>query len=406
MLYLCYIFLLGIKLGRRPKVDSDAFQHGFYPPTDGDYPPPGFWAAMEHPPHPMFKTEPVFSESDEPRERLMYGDVGNYAMKPEPYATCGQTPAGHYGQDMYGVNDNGQVNGHLSESNWTKSDRHLSMYPHPHMPPEMYAIRQHHSQGTQAQKWTSELSPTTSGSGSEDNWDGGVLHNRGIPSSVSLTLPEVQSGAAAAMAYANLYRGKNDAIATDKKENAFKCKDELAVHQDACKSNNNSTSYTELVPRKTENKTEISSADFSNCDQSVNLYQKTDQSVALYHQEPKSHTLHSPTRGGTGSTSPHHHTSTGIDSNGVWLDPSTPPRPTKRRSPTPTSESHGSKSRKLTSQSQSKNTDDEGSIQTCTTEHVQLIQELIDNYVPLEGVVIYQWETYQQGYGEVCSQTT
>ena len=341
---------------------------------------------MDHP-HP-FKTEPVFADSDDQRERLVYGDMSgvNYAMKPEPYTTCGQPPNGlHYGQEGYTGHHDGQ-NGHLNDPNY-KSDRHVPIYHHPSgcgVPPEMYTEQpqSHHTQGAQLQQsWRSELSPTASTSGSEDNWDGSaVMHNR-APSSVSLTLPEVQSGAATAMAYANLYRGKNDAT-----ERESKCKAEGAIqngHLDTSRSN--SISYTELVPRKGQ--TGLQDAQNSNS-----------QSVSIY-QDLKSKTRHSPSRPRTGSVSPHQMRTDSEDKGSphiTWLESAASLGSGKRKS-AEQSVDVGGKIRKMSS---SPGDGNHGNALR-KSEQLRLVQELVDNFLPLEKVVTYQWQAYQQSYGEV-----
>ncbi len=361
-------------MGRRPKVDSDAFQHGFYPPGDMDYHTHAYWAhaSMEHP-H-GFKSEPIYSESGDEmgRDRVVYGEVGglNYAMKPEPFCHGHQQVNGRYGQEEFA---DGQHSHHRPQ------DGRLAIYQHHPpvcMPPEAYTelSQSHHPQGAQIQQqWSSELSPTASASGSEDNWDSTSspvgIHR--APSSVSSTLPEVQSGAAAALVYANLYRGKIDADenATSNNHN------EGAVNNTQLDSPKlNSRSYTELVPRKAD---------------SPHMQCSRSQSVTMYHQELKSRHLHSPTQGGAGSVSPHH-TKTSEGRNSPW-ESSTSPGCTKRKLAEKMGDNVGGKSQRMMGREQ----------KLCKSEQLRLVQELMDNFLPLEKVVTYQWQAYLQSYGEV-----
>ncbi|XP_072013743.1 LOW QUALITY PROTEIN: uncharacterized protein [Amphiura filiformis] len=363
----------GIKLGRRPKVDSDVFQHGFYPPGDMDYHTHAYWthASMEHPNG--FKAEPIYSElGDEmTRERLIYtGRLGmNYAMKPEPYCH-GQQVNGHYGQEGYGDGQNGH---HHSP------DGRLAIYQHHTpgcMPSEMYAeqSQSHHPQGAQLQQWSSELSPTASASGSEDNWDAGSpggLHSNRAAASVSLTLPEVQSGAAAAMAYANLYRGRNDGDEKAMMNNHS----EGAAHNGQLESTKtNLVSYTELVPRKAD---------------SPNTQCSRNQSASMYHHDLKSKHLHSPTRGGAGSVSPHQiKTNKGRDS--PWTSGESTASPAKRKFSDKIGDNVAGKSPKMS----------DSNLRLCKSEQLRLVHELMDYFLPLEKVVLYQWQAYLQSYGE------
>lgn len=96
----------------------------------------------------------------------------------------------------------------------------------------------------------SQQSPsTTSEVSSDDQWDNGMRTQSG-KASVSLTIPEVQAGAVAALAYANLYRDKTvDHKPEDINQNVCMADDRPgdSNHVDI----GQSKSYTELVPLKT-----------------------------------------------------------------------------------------------------------------------------------------------------------
>ncbi|XP_022091339.1 zygotic gap protein knirps-like [Acanthaster planci] len=298
----------GIKLGRRPKVDSDVFQQGFYHAGEMDMlhshgQQTYSWPGTDHlDAHfsATFKSEPAFIDLDG-RVKDGYGEqpVMNYSMKREAYTTCDQHNGLHYphqgsylmpgqqhssntgvaspGRDQYE-----QAYGSPMESAIHAQQQHMYLPPdvpsHPHHstpmsnpvpilhnptphPPSAQSRIEHGA----ARSWTAELSPTSSmSSGSEEAWEG-TVYQANHPSSVTLTLPEVHSGAVAAMAYANLYRGKTDSpsstsssISTSERskedENAVLKKPSEMSFSLASETERGSRSYTELVPRKNNQK--------------------------------------------------------------------------------------------------------------------------------------------------------
>ncbi len=87
---------VGIKLGRRPKVDSDVFQQGYYHPEDMEmlhshgqqYSWPGADHLGAHYPA-VFKSEPTATDIESHGEQ----PVMNYSLKREAYTTCDSTMA-------------------------------------------------------------------------------------------------------------------------------------------------------------------------------------------------------------------------------------------------------------------------------------------------------------------------
>ncbi|XP_038073912.1 uncharacterized protein LOC119741993 isoform X1 [Patiria miniata] len=298
----------GIKLGRRPKVDSDVFQQGFYHAGDMEmlhshgqqtYSWPGTDHLGTHYPT-SFKSEPAFIDL-EGRGKDGYDEqpVMNYSMKREAYVACDQHNGLHYPHQGSYLMPGQQPSVNAVPTSPASRDHYEQVYGSPmeagihprqqvYLPPDGPSHPHHtapmsnpvpimhaptpHPPSTQSRmehdgsrSWTAGLSPTSSmSSGSEEAWEGTVFQGS-HPSSVTLTLPEVHSGAVAAMAYANLYRGKNESpsstsssISTperskDDENPAPKRPTEATFHSEA---ERGSRSYTELVPRKNNQKTD------------------------------------------------------------------------------------------------------------------------------------------------------
>ncbi|XP_071784431.1 uncharacterized protein [Asterias amurensis] len=279
----------GIKLGRRPKVDSDVFQQGYYHPGDMEmlhshgqqYSWPGAEHLGTHYPT-VFKSEPTATDIESHGEQ----PIMNYSLKREAYTTCDQHNGLHYshhagylmpsqqpdvsvGMPSPGQERYEQIYGTTMECVHPQQQVYLQPDSHPHhvpmsnpvpiMNPPAQTSMEH--QDT-SRSWTAELSPSSSiSSASEDAWEAGSMFQSSLPSSVTLTLPEVHSGAVAAMAYANLYRGKNESPSST--SSSLSAAERL--QEDDCSPSKKPTdmsfpipndlekdsrSYTELVPRK------------------------------------------------------------------------------------------------------------------------------------------------------------
>ncbi|XP_063958162.1 uncharacterized protein LOC129265451 [Lytechinus pictus] len=264
----------GIKLGRRPKVENEPLQHMCYTnrrdmgsiPIVAGSPRSLSWSPTFNshmPGHPDYVQSNYKDLDIDAMSKYGIGlhSEGCYSLKHETMSQCdhcnepfpNQYPysGGHHGHDD--MASYGPMDGIVPTSNMTWKME--ATYSATSCVQNNYSMMTRSPgtttpiNSTQGDAWqVSQQSPSTiSEVSSDDQWDNGVRPHSGT-APVSLTIPEVQAGAVAALAYANLYRDKTVDQSEDHNQ-MISTADRVGDSNPA--DIGHSKSYTELVPRRT-----------------------------------------------------------------------------------------------------------------------------------------------------------